>query len=869
MRRRRPPRPVDDEVWRATRLFIDERMTERSVMAWAAGLGPQAGAERRAVRDAVFTRSEEMVEPYITGWRCVLESWRDGTAEDPDMTVFEIREAIGRGSDPRLYLDAIVRLAAPRLKVQPRSPLSRPVSGAPKKVGDLLAIDFEHDHHVKLGEVGLAACEDTRVWQELLDRVEGALFSALHVAERLGMTWSANWIARVYPKDDEGDSDPDEYRSGLVAITRLHSAALARLGALDAQAGAARVRTLESRPWPLARRIWSAAAINTDLVDGEQLAAWLAGLTDEELWRVHDHPELAELRAARFADIPQDVREAFEKRVRRGPPAKVFRRSLPPARRAERKRGDTFAELRRLQREPGTLSAASLAWMTENADTDPAWADDDLYGTSAPDLPSSRRELDLAAPNAIADLEKALTDNPYGSGRDTLDAIAQHWDEVFDHLRANPSFLSYGRVVGALAFGLKDLLSVADETNPEEVAVKRTSDFVELLKSVPTSARNAAASGVAYWFEHGMERLPGDPRMPLLWLAWWPHAAAATNVEREPEPDWPFEDEPSTEKLASKAANSPVGRMIYAWFSLFPTGEAALRAFDDPVRLASRDAILATAGEAGRQSLYGLLLRLRFLNQIDPNWTRTRLLGLLGEHDGVVPELWDAISRINLLPSEALAPIAHEMVQRVSDRRLAPEVRARLAERLILPVAIALADGEAPPVGLEDTGQFLRLGGPEVRATCARALTRWTADSKPAESFFRTAVLPILERGWPKDRSAQSHDVADSFAPLPAAAGSAFAEAVDAIGDFLMPFDVWSLFEYRLYRSDEGGRELAYPNDEPEARALLTLLDRTIGEEEGAVVPHDLDLALVALVNSWPAATKDRRYQRLTALARR
>ena len=50
---------------------------------------------------------------------------------------------------------------------------------------------------------------------------------------------------------------------------------------------------------------------------------------------------------------------------------------------------------------------------------------------------------------------------------------------------------------------------------------------------------------------------------------------------------------------------------------------------------------------------------------------------------------------------------------------------------------------------------------------------------------------------------------------------------------------------------------------------MLTLLDRTIGEEEGAIVPHDLDVALVALAAQWPEATRDRRYQRLAALARR
>ena len=197
-------------------------------------------------------------------------------------------------------------------------------------------------------------------------------------------------------------------------------------------------------------------------------------------------------------------------------------------------------------------------------------------------------------------------------------------------------------------------------------------------------------------------------------------------------------------------------------------------------------------------------------------------------------------------------------------------MRSRLAERLILPVAIALRGGTDLPVSLVETEQILRLGGPQIRTVCARALTRFVADAKAPEETFTSGVLPILARGWPRDRSVQSSEVADAFAALPAAANTAFSEAVAALGDYLMPFDVWSLWEYRLYvREDGGGRELKFPRTQAESRSMLTLLDRTIGEEEGAVIPHDLDVALTAMTARWSGAVKDRRFARLAALARR
>ena len=134
MRRPRPPRPVDDHIRWATRLFVDGRLQDQAVLVWAAALGPGADAQRRAVRDAVFSRSEALPEPYMTAWRCVIEAWQDGTVDDPDMNIIEIKDAIKRGIDPRLFIDSIVDLTVPRLKIQPRSQLSEPVRGSPRQL---------------------------------------------------------------------------------------------------------------------------------------------------------------------------------------------------------------------------------------------------------------------------------------------------------------------------------------------------------------------------------------------------------------------------------------------------------------------------------------------------------------------------------------------------------------------------------------------------------------------------------------------------------------------------------------------------------------------------------------------------------------
>jgi hypothetical protein len=142
-------------------------------------------------------------------------------------------------------------------------------------------------------------------------------------------------------------------------------------------------------------------------------------------------------------------------------------------------------------------------------------------------------------------------------------------------------------------------------------------------------------------------------------------------------------------------------------------------------------------------------------------------------------------------------------------------------------------------------------------------------DPASAAALFRAGDAPFLREVWPQERSLATFGVSGALADLPATSGEAFAEAVDTVARFLVPFDCWSMVNYGLYGDEGELKKLAIINDEAKAQALLKLLDPTIGTSEGAVVPHDLTDALDQSQIIEPALTATSTYRRLAAAARR
>jgi len=81
------------------------------------------------------------------------------------------------------------------------------------------------------------------------------------------------------------------------------------------------------------------------------------------------------------------------------------------------------------------------------------------------------------------------------------------------------------------------------------------------------------------------------------------------------------------------------------------------------------------------------------------------------------------------------------------------------------------------------------------------------------------------------------------------------------------------MLDYGLYgdRDEAAGglRKLSMIDEEAKAKALLTLLNLTIGSQEGAVVPLDLSKALDQIQSVAPILTRNPVFRRLSASARR
>jgi hypothetical protein len=167
----------------------------------------------------------------------------------------------------------------------------------------------------------------------------------------------------------------------------------------------------------------------------------------------------------------------------------------------------------------------------------------------------------------------------------------------------------------------------------------------------------------------------------------------------------------------------------------------------------------------------------------------------------------------------------------------------------------------------------------EIRSSGAEAVQRFVSDlSVPneaaagvwlPENLFRSAAVPFLQQVWPQERSLATPGVSRALSDLPATAGAAFAEAVNAIERFLVPFDCWSMQSYGLYGNENGTARLALIDDSRKAAALLRLLDLTIGNADVSVIPRDLANALEQIRVISPILSRKQEFRRLAAAARR
>lgn len=304
---------------------------------------------------------------------------------------------------------------------------------------------------------------------------------------------------------------------------------------------------------------------------------------------------------------------------------------------------------------------------------------------------------------------------------------------------------------------------------------------------------------------------------------------------------------------------------------------------DDPFSSGSplclmRSEIEAVLGISGSIVKYRLIEHLPYFLAADKTWALNHLIPPLLNDSDDARILWRAVAR-QRLSFEVLNVIGEAMASRANDPSLGRETRNSFVFRIVIDCLYAFKDQRPPALSHPQVQQMIRSLDDEVRAHAADAVTRFVSDlSSPGEGksplgspelLLRNSAAPFLQQVWPQERSLATPGVSKALADLPSASGEAFADAVDAIERFLVPFDSWSMIDYGLYGDDDGESKLLAINDEAKAAAFLKLLDLTVGTAERAVVPFDLANALDRIRAVVPGLVEKQSYRRLATAARR
>jgi hypothetical protein len=408
----------------------------------------------------------------------------------------------------------------------------------------------------------------------------------------------------------------------------------------------------------------------------------------------------------------------------------------------------------------------------------------------------------------------------------------------------------------------------------------RARRVLSLLEQLPDETLRAAIEGItqllATWL---VGRIGVNVHF---WFRLWPIAVSSTNDQPPVEagPDFSIasgnEDREPTDL---DTLNTPVGRLVGVFLAACPTVGPGDHPFELNAGLrAMRDAAVSAPGLSDTIARHRMIESLNWFVVADPDWSEDQLLAPLRAEKDEARALWSALARHTRFTG-VLKVIGGLMADRATDRYLGRETRRSLVGSLVIESLHAFRENREPAVPNSRVQQMLRSLDDEVRAHAAGAVsdfvnslsgqTDGTSTPPTAAELFRGAARPFLEKVWPQERSLATPGVASAFADLPAASSDAFAEAVDAIERFLVPFQCWSMSYLGFHGVVDGEPRLSDIDNEAKAEALLRLLDKAIGTTEDSIVPFDLGSALDQVQQAGPALVRTQKFRRLAALTRR
>jgi len=186
------------------------------------------------------------------------------------------------------------------------------VPKCPGKAADLFRIELTSGEMIDPAVFGLRQLTERSFLLSLAHALDSAVAVGLDIARRIGWdgerhAWQLGELNRAYyvtaAERAPGEIEPDEYHRGIAPSVKLLYAVVLRLVDVDLSAAIEFGRRWSLTNSPVHLRLWAAMARSARIVPAGEVSAWLLSLGDRHFWDLHGYPEIAELRATRFAEL--------------------------------------------------------------------------------------------------------------------------------------------------------------------------------------------------------------------------------------------------------------------------------------------------------------------------------------------------------------------------------------------------------------------------------------------------------------------------------------------------------------------------------------------------------------------------------------
>ena len=876
-------------------VFLWGRLEEKETIRWALKPTKYYDIYRSAILELLDAKGANLSEPWRTAWRMIEESWTKPAVDLTD--VHRVDERLVSGERTWSLVAAIVALVEPGIELKANfSPKSK--RKQVREINDLLTVSLTSGDTVDLSELGLSILnnEDLDFMISLANALDAAVTYGLDIGRRCGWSgddrlWWLGELSSVYylksVQDFETD-EPDARHNGIAPSVKLLHEVVDRLSDIDTVAAVRFVRRWKTIDDPVHLRLWAALSRDPRVTPAKEVGEHLLSLNDRRFWLGVGFPEIAELRARRFNEFDSVTREAITARICKGIPLIVWHRKQRAKINRRDRLGIAIGELKRIKSAGGKLTLRDRNWMKSKIAQYPELKNMNLF-----DMDYSRRllrEFDQPKPDGFFDgvsgvdrlraLEEKLTANGVGPSIGALTWIRNPGNAVRvldDFATLQPELRVLPSVLENLVSAHSPLTEQGNSDNSREL-MKEASLVIDLLFRLPETNLKSNVQVIADWLFNWKEIIVEGTDWVKVWHRLWPIVQEISNDGSTTAENHAMRSPEDGDLLDFDTLNTLAGKLVEVFLAACLYSEKQKRIYSTQGYLLKvRDEIAGTSGITKFTVLFRLTRHIGHFLEIDREWTEEHLIEPLRRNNGEALALWKAIGRTSRQPTKLLELVGQEMTSRAMDGRLDRLTRRHLAHSVIRESLHAFFKERNPAIDNNRIQQMIRSVDVETRAYSAlmvrRILPKYPKgedqNQTSPEIVFRKAIKPFLDQIWPKERSLVTPGVAEGFASLPAAARGAFAEAVDLIDHLLVPFDCRSLYAYGLRSISDKDSMKTLVDDAKKAKALLRLLDRTIGTTENAVFPYELGDALEQISKTALALTKSRAFRRLETLSRR